>query len=248
MDKIYTEDFIASDNLIFKNIGEQDHADNLEVLIQSSSRDYDMQYDKENNSTTSMLVKESMGKFTSNKTANFLCDKARGEIFTENEIIGVIIPDMEYDEKLSQIVESLTRDFNKILYISINKPYEKLMNKFNDKKINTGKIYIIDCITKTVNKEITSDNCIYVSSPRNFDDIHTAISDILRRHEVDAALIDSPSSLLTYYDRMDVLKFIHLLMIKLLVANCKGIFPFQRESGESFRRSIEMFTDKMIKA
>jgi hypothetical protein len=32
-------------------------------------------------------------------------------------------------------------------------------------------------------------------------------------------------------------------MSELLVAGCKGVFPFQKESAGTLKRSVEMFTD-----
>ena len=35
-------------------------------------------------------------------------------------------------------------------------------------------------------------------------------------------------------------------MTKLIVSECKGIFPFQKDSAGSLRRSIEMFVDTTV--
>jgi len=43
----------------------------------------------------------------------------------ENDIIGLVIPDIEYEEKLIEVVCRICGDCNKILYLSVNKPYEK---------------------------------------------------------------------------------------------------------------------------
>jgi len=168
------------------------------------------------------------------------------ESLNDSEIIGLVIPDIAYDEKLVEVAGNISKNYDNILYISIDKPFDKLVDKFKKNKINCDNFHFIDCITHTLKKPEPCEKCTYVSSPRAFDEVHGAISDVLKKREIDIVLIDSPSSLLTYYERMDVLKFIHILMIKLLTANCKGIFPFPRESGESFKRSVEMFTDKVV--
>jgi len=168
------------------------------------------------------------------------------ESLADHKIIALIIPDIEYNEGLISVADVLSKEYNKILYISVDKSYDTLVSEFKQNKINTDKFYFIDCITRTVKDAQSTKNCAYVSSPRALDEIQTTILDILRENKIDAALIDSPSSLLTYYKRTNVLKFMHLLMTKLAVANCKCIFPFQKEGGIPLKRSVEMFTDKTM--
>lgn len=168
------------------------------------------------------------------------------ETLADKKIIGLIIPDLGYDEQLMKVVSALSKDYNKILYISISTPCESLSDKFKRMKINTDKFYVIDCITRTEKDVVMTKNCIYVSSPKALEEIQSAVLNIIRAHKIDLALIDSPSSLLTYYEHMDVLQFMHRLMSVLIISNCSGIFPFPRESEGPLRRSIEMFTNKVI--
>jgi len=168
------------------------------------------------------------------------------ESLKTNDIIGLVIPDMEYDELLIKAAGLLCENYNKILYISINKPYEKLAGKFKNNKINLNKFYFIDCITRTARDAEQKENCCFVSSPRALDEIQTSVLDILKKQRIDAVLIDSPSALTTYYEHADVLRFMHLLMTKLIVLDCKGIFPFQKESAGMLRRSVEMFVDDVV--
>ncbi|PKP54464.1 MAG: hypothetical protein CVT90_01145 [Candidatus Altiarchaeales archaeon HGW-Altiarchaeales-3] len=162
-----------------------------------------------------------------------------------HEIIGLDIPDVNYEKILLEAAGNMSNDYE-ILYISINKPYELLRSKLEENKININKFQFIDCITRTENAARSTENCNYVSSPKAIDEIQMAVRDILNNREIDLTVIDSPSSLLTYYEHTDVLKFIHLLMTKLVVSGCKGIFPFQSESAGTLRRSIEMFVDEIV--
>lgn len=168
------------------------------------------------------------------------------ESLASKKIIGLVIPDAEYDEMLIEVAKGLSKDYTNILYISINKSCESLNSKFKQSEMDRNKFYFIDCISRTSNDVMPDKNCIYVSSPKALDEIQTAILDIFREKKIDLVLIDSPSSLLTYYERTDVLQFIHRLMAILIIANCRGIFPFQKEGADSLRRSIEMFTNKIV--
>jgi len=164
----------------------------------------------------------------------------------ENDIIGLVIPDIEYEEKLIDVVCGMGCGYNKILYLSVNKPYEKLVNKFNVSKVDVNRFLVIDCITRTAKNVSSTENCIYLSSPKALDEIQRTVLDVLKNNQIDMVLIDSPSTLLMYYKAMDVLKFMHLLTTKIMVAGCKGIIPFPKESCGPLRRSIEMFIDDTV--
>jgi KaiC/GvpD/RAD55 family RecA-like ATPase len=168
------------------------------------------------------------------------------ENLEKNEIIGLVIPDIEYDEMLIRLAGAVSEYYDKTLYISINKPCESLAGRFRKSGIDAGKFMFIDCITRTTKPAQSTKNCIYVSSPKALHEIQEAIIEAVNKNRIDVAIIDSPSSLLMYYEHMDVLKFLHLLMAKLIISNCKGILPFQKESSGSLRRSVEMFTDATV--
>jgi len=168
------------------------------------------------------------------------------ETLKANSIVMAVIPDMKYEEGLTRLAGILGEDYKKILYISINKPYEKLVGKFKQNNINPDKFYFIDCITKTVENVSPNKNCTYVSSPRALNEIKVSIIEVLKKQKIDVALIDSPSSLSSYYEHMDVLKFIHLFMVDIITTNSKCVFPFQKEGAGPIRRSIRMFTDKTV--
>lgn len=170
------------------------------------------------------------------------------EIIGKSEIIGLVIPDIEYNETLISLACAVSKYYNKILYISINKPYESLAEKFRQNGTDVSKITFIDCITGTTKPVQSTKSCIYVSSPKALNEIRLAFIDAVDKNGIEVAIIDSPSSLLVYYEHMDVLKFMHILMAKLIISECKGILPFQKESSGALRRSIEMFTDATVSA
>ena len=166
--------------------------------------------------------------------------------FKKNEAVGLLVPDIRYDEILMEFIYDISKNYDKILYISINKPHEFFINKFRENNVNLNKFHFIDCITKTTKDAESDENCTYVSSPKAIDEIQTQILDILREREIDVVIFDSPSYLLMYYEHMDVLRFMHMLTTKLIISECIGIFPFPKMSAGSLRRSIEMFTDRTI--
>ena len=106
------------------------------------------------------------------------------QIFTDNKMIGIVIQDIECGEILIKVSGIMSENYDKILYISINKPYETLINEFKQAEINTDKFCFIDCITRTSEDVESTKNCTYVSSPKAMDEIQTAIMDILRKEKL----------------------------------------------------------------
>ena len=168
------------------------------------------------------------------------------ESLAKNDIIGLVIPDIDYDEILIDVAGTVSKEYEKILYLSVSKSYDELMREFTENKIDADRFLFIDCITGTSKDVQSAKNCVYVSSPKAMDEMHRAILDLLREHKINLILIDSPFALLMYRERMDVLKFIHLLVTKLTFLECKSIIPFQKESSGPVRRSIEMFVDATV--
>jgi hypothetical protein len=168
------------------------------------------------------------------------------ESLAKNDVISLVIPDVNYNEILIDVAGMVSREYEKILYLSVSKSYDELMREFTKNKIGADRFLFIDCITGTSKDVQSAKNCVYVSSPKAMDEMHRAILDILKEHKINLMLIDSPSALLTYRERMDVLKFIHLLVTKLTFLECKSIIPFRKESSGPMRRSIEMFVDETV--
>lgn len=165
---------------------------------------------------------------------------------TSDEIVSLIIPDEEYDTMLIKIAGSLSKDYKKILYVSIDKPCKLLVSNFKQNKIDPNKFYFIDCITKN-EKEVSSiENCTHVSSPMALDEIKEVIFHALEKQKIDVTLIDSISSLSIYNEHANVLKFMHSVDCKLIAKKSKGVFPFRKgkeKENIDKRESIEMFTD-----
>ncbi len=61
------------------------------------------------------------------------------ESLAKNNIISLVIPDIDHDEILIDVTCGVSRNYAKILYLSINKSYDKLMREFTENKIDAGR-------------------------------------------------------------------------------------------------------------
>ena len=69
--------------------------------------------------------------------------------FAKNGIFVFLIPNTSYQEELVGITKSFADKFGKVLYVSINRPAEKVSEIFKQNKINTEKFLFIDSTSKS---------------------------------------------------------------------------------------------------
>lgn len=114
---------------------------------------------------------------------------------------------------------------NKICYITLNKPQTSLIESLIQDKANLNRFFIIDAITKSVVKDPKGpNNCVFVNSPIDFEELFSKVDEILNREEFGAVVFDSVCTLFSYGDQSDVLNFLRMLALRVSIADCEGIF------------------------
>ncbi len=170
------------------------------------------------------------------------------QALAEDDIILVILPDDQYLDNLMYLVKNLQQNYDKILYVTVNRPYQMLVRAMLKQKVPTDKFIFIDTISGT-NKELIKkeDNCYFISNPAAFTELNLLISDIYAEQNPPAIIFDSLASLLIYEDTQMVVKFAHNLISKLGVKGCKIILPCPYdEKHETFLKDLEMFVERVV--
>lgn len=146
------------------------------------------------------------------------------------------------------IILDAAEKYNKICYISINKPYYSFLDYFSIHKINPKKFFFIDCITKTVIKQPKkSDNCLFVSSPAAFDEINESVQKTLQKKKFDLLIFDSLSSLLIYQQELFITRFMHGLTAMVKGFHNKAVFiVLEKDIGMELARNMGMLMSKTI--
>lgn len=161
------------------------------------------------------------------------------------QVMVVFVPNMEYKDALVQISDLLNKNYNKILYVTLNRSCSALISTFDQNKMDYSKFHFIDCVTK--NESSSIENCTHVPSPNALIELSLAISDVMESQKPEVMLFDSPSTLLIYNKEDHVTKFVHSLISKLTMWDSKGIFTVPEESADILMvKDIEMFVDKTI--
>lgn len=137
------------------------------------------------------------------------------------------------------------------IYLSINKPYTSLVNILKKNRIDTDKMFFIDCITRSAGGEAErKDNCLFISSPTNLTDLGIALDDAIESlgNVEKFVFLDSISTLLIYHDAETVLHFSHFLTARARLKNFYGIFiTVESEADAKLVRTLSQFCDKVVK-
>lgn len=135
----------------------------------------------------------------------------------------LLIPSQDYNQIISEIPRHLSN--KKICYITLNKTYNALKEKFNQHPdINTENIVIIDAITKSIGKVENKEDCYFITSPQALTELSIVISEFLN-YEIDYVILDSLTTLLIYQKAEEpVIKFLSNIVHKIKTSGAKGIF------------------------
>ena len=166
--------------------------------------------------------------------------KSRIEIF--------IIPNKIYQEKLLEIIKSAVQEFKgKLLYISINKPAEKIIETMKKNDVDSREIFFIDAVSKDIQADISDHGIAYISSPQNFAQFNADLMQILEKEKPECLIFDSLSTILLYQPDLVIVRFTHDLIARLIVAHACGKFTCLLEDiNSTLIKDVSMFADSVI--
>ena len=163
-----------------------------------------------------------------------------------NKIVLVTVSKEKYVESLSVLYPELVNSVDKLGYVTINKPFNSIIDLFKKNKLDVNKLFFVDVITATVQSPPKVDNCIFVSSPSALTDLGLAFSSLLAEQNCDLVFFDTISTLLIYQDIGTVTKFIHNVVTKARVLDKRIIFLSLSEDSDSLIKDMNMFVDKVV--
>lgn len=167
---------------------------------------------------------------------------------TNNAVVSVVFPITEYPYKINELIKVLNDNYNKILYVSLNKLYNAIKKNMLSNKIDSSKFLFIDCVTKTaVPNPDEHDDCYYVSAPNSLTEISVAISKKIQESYPDIILFDSLSTILIYEDDRVASQFVHALTNKINAYGINILYTIlYAEKEQNLIKDLNMFCDKVI--
>lgn len=166
---------------------------------------------------------------------------------TDNRVVLFLIPKRQYQAELLHITKIAASKFSNILYISLNKPAEKVIEVLKENNIDTERFLFVDGITKRVKANVSKQGIIFIKSPKNFEQFKAELNEILKKERKECLILDSLNTMLIYKDASTVIKFIHYLIAKLMAAHASGeIICLPENINPALARDIFMFVDAVI--
>lgn len=170
-----------------------------------------------------------------------------GQEFAKNRILVFVIPNVIYQDELLNITKSVAYKFDRIAYISINKPAEKVAEILGQDKIDTEKFLFIDAVNQDVNEITIYNNFALINSPSDLEKFKNGLYEILDKEKFDCVVFDSLSTMLIYQEANIVIRFMHDLIKRLTIANSAGTFTCLSEDVNTVLvKDVAMFVDRVI--
>jgi hypothetical protein len=167
-----------------------------------------------------------------------------------DEAIMIITSGEELMRTNTQIVKTVMDDRNLCLYVAVNQPYARLKKTLESGKINTDRVFFIDCITETSGgKAERASNCLYINSPSRLTELGISIMQALQAMPGKKFLfLDALSTLIIYNSSKSIAKFSHFLITRVKLLGLAGIFiVVEKEIDEMLLSQIKQFCDKVVR-
>ena len=125
-----------------------------------------------------------------------------------------------YPKQTVMIVQSLVNKKHLPgVYLTINKPYNTLINTLNNNKIHAEMIIFIDAISNLNSSKKHNDHShvTFLENPQDLSDMGIAVAEALEsiHNKKKFLIVDAMSTLLLYNDEDLVAKFFHFLISKI---------------------------------
>ena len=136
-----------------------------------------------------------------------------------------------------------------VVYVTVNKPFSDLKNRFKKAKIDINKIFIIDAVSpRSLIKSTRIENAVFVESPKELTNISISTSSAIKKLKTAKILIfDSISTLLFYNDFIivkDFIRFIAKEMKKLKITF--AMICIKDMTDEKVLSELSSFVDDVI--
>jgi archaellum biogenesis ATPase FlaH len=164
----------------------------------------------------------------------------------KGEALLFLINPEQYSIARALFLELMSK--NNLIYITLNKPADFLINSAEKEKISLQKTHFIDMISAINLEKENTEKISFLNSPNSLSESLIELDKVLEKKFADFIAFDSISTLLVYNEKNSVEKFLHTLASKINQRNSIGILLFVE--SEEYRepiQTIEQFCDKVIK-
>ena len=170
----------------------------------------------------------------------------------ESKIILFTLGSKYYPEFSTHLLKfMLSKPSWKCIYVGVVKPYVDVKKNLEKNKVDTKRIYFIDCISRTVAEEIEEKPGVAFLLPADLTGLAIAIDEAINKlGEKDFKVFlffDTLSTFLIYSSAPTLARFSHFITGRIRLKNLKGIIlTLEEQVDKAFFASIKSFCDKVI--
>jgi len=136
------------------------------------------------------------------------------------------------------------------IIVSASRPQKNLIQLYKQKKIDTKKILILDCISKSQSLDLEeASNVIYLESVSSLTNISLAITASIQQISgAKFVFIDSINSMLIHNKPEVFAQFIHGILTKLRISGINGLLiSLENETNKEIHAEIAQLCDRIVK-
>ena len=132
-----------------------------------------------------------------------------------------------------------------VVYVTVNKPFSTLIERFQKEKIETSKIFIIDAISPSTT---IVGNAIFIGSPKELTNISISTTSTIKKLKTAKVLVFDSISTLLVYNKFEVVKdFIHFITNKMKSLKITFLMTCIKEmTDEKTIAELRAFVDDII--
>jgi hypothetical protein len=135
------------------------------------------------------------------------------------------------------------------VYVVTNKPYKTIKEQMIAAGLNPYKMIFIDIVSAMGKLNLTQEeNCFFIDTPKNLVQLGAAIDMALNAidYKEKYLFFDSLTTLLIYNHADELVKFFHLLGLKIRNFNIYGIILSIEKKDDSIKERISQFCDIVL--
>ena len=164
---------------------------------------------------------------------------------TQNSQINLVLfTKEEYQQQRIVLARKLSNMFKTTCYVTINKPYHKILGEFERFNIDGDRFFFLDASPREDERQ-TSAGAITIGSPSDVTSIGIELGRLLREERFDACLVDSIDTLGLYHDWNVVLRFLHSVVSKFRMGD-NLLFLLTSQGDPGLSKEIFMLVDGIL--
>ena len=161
----------------------------------------------------------------------------------KKSVVLTILPAEHYEELHLHLVKSMTGRKSGA-YVTLQRPYDNLINLMGSKKINHKNMLFIDCVTQ---KEHDAPNCVFLKSPQSLTNISVMLDRVYKTPELSFLFLDSLDALSLYHDSNLIVRFARSVINQIRDHEMDGVMlGLHEETDRKIIDELSMVCDKVI--